>query len=30
VTFDDTDVLDGFRRADYPTEEALYAARALG
>jgi hypothetical protein len=29
VTFDDTDVLAGWpRRADYPTEEALYAARS--
>jgi hypothetical protein len=29
VTFDDTDVLNGFpARADYPTEEALYAARS--
>jgi len=29
VTFDDTEVLDGFpARADYPTEEALYVARS--
>ena len=29
VTFDDTDVLAGWpKRADYPTEEALYAARS--
>lgn len=29
VTFDDTEVLDGFpARADYPTAEALYAARS--
>jgi hypothetical protein len=29
VTFDDTDTLAGWpRRADYPTEEALYAARS--
>jgi hypothetical protein len=29
VTFEDTDVLAGWpRRADYPTEEALYAARS--